>query len=94
MQFSLSSLLIALTIASSVAATPTGEATKREAQTGRGDCNGTSCQIVFANFECNVGSCAGSQGGDGKPCSVIDNSDGTRTTYCPGCGDPEKCPSF
>ncbi|KAI0206530.1 hypothetical protein F4808DRAFT_407760 [Astrocystis sublimbata] len=67
-----------------------GEA-KRAPNTQGGSCNGTSCKVVFANFLCNVGSCVGPGGGDGARCTVVDNTDGSRTTFCPGCGDSNLC---
>ncbi|KAI1378426.1 hypothetical protein F4677DRAFT_443638 [Hypoxylon crocopeplum] len=90
MQFSLSSLLVALAVVSSAAATPASGA-KRGTATSDGECNGTSCQVGFDNFECNKGSCTGPGGGDGAYCTVVDRQDGTRVTYCPGCGDPNFC---
>ncbi|KAI2636521.1 hypothetical protein GGS26DRAFT_589130 [Hypomontagnella submonticulosa] len=92
MQFNFSTILVALTVASSVTATPTrGNTPERDTETSSGECNGTSCQVGFDNFECNRGSCAGPDGGDGKFCTVVDNQDGSRTTFCPGCKDQNLC---
>ncbi|OTA52609.1 hypothetical protein K449DRAFT_230197 [Hypoxylon sp. EC38] len=88
MQFNLSSILVTLAFISSATAAVREGTTKR---TTTGDCNGTSCQVGFDNFECNRGSCTGSSGGDGKRCTVVDNPDGSTTAWCPGCGDSNLC---
>ncbi|KAI0840669.1 hypothetical protein F5Y06DRAFT_294658 [Hypoxylon sp. FL0890] len=91
MQFSLSSILVTLAVVSSATAAVREGTTKRSADTTEGECNGTSCQVGFDNFECNKGSCAGPKGGDGKRCTVVDNPDGSTTSWCPGCSDPNLC---
>ncbi|KAI2468960.1 hypothetical protein F4781DRAFT_431793 [Annulohypoxylon bovei var. microspora] len=92
MRFTLSSVLLALAVVSSAAASPTDkEATKRSTATSGGECNGTSCRVGFDNIKCNKGSCAGSQGGDGSRCTVVDYDNGSRTAFCPGCGNDDLC---
>ncbi|KAI5925798.1 hypothetical protein F4810DRAFT_34220 [Camillea tinctor] len=92
MQFSFTTVLFALMATAAVAAPSKEAAEKRSAQTQTGECNGTSCRVGFENYECNKGSCVGNGGGDGKRCTVVDNADGTRTSWCPvGCPDNNLC---
>ncbi|KAI1487310.1 hypothetical protein F5X96DRAFT_672776 [Biscogniauxia mediterranea] len=72
MQFSLSTILVALMATAAVAAPSQEAAEKRSAET--------------------KGGCVGNGGGDGKRCTVVDNPDKTRSTFCPvGCPDPNLC---
>ncbi|KAI3325504.1 hypothetical protein HD806DRAFT_490494 [Xylariaceae sp. AK1471] len=94
MRFSLIPIIAVLASVSVAVPTADGKSVreeKRNTETKGGDCNGTSCQVVFANFLCNVGSCVGPGGGDGARCTVVDYPDGSRTTFCPGCGDSNLC---
>ncbi|KAI1636007.1 hypothetical protein F4809DRAFT_641991 [Biscogniauxia mediterranea] len=92
MQFSLSTILVALMATAAVAAPSQEAAEKRSAETKGGKCNGTSCRVGLSNYRCNRGSCVGNGGGDGKRCTVVDNPDKTRTAFCPvGCPDPNLC---
>ncbi|KAI0887608.1 uncharacterized protein GGS22DRAFT_186440 [Annulohypoxylon maeteangense] len=91
MRFTLSSVLIALAVTSAVAS-PADSGEKRSAASKFGTCNGTSCRVGFYNKVCGSGSCAGPQGGDGKPCSIVDYPNGSNKAFCPGCGDSSLCP--
>ncbi|KAI1172735.1 hypothetical protein F4777DRAFT_581688 [Nemania sp. FL0916] len=79
MQFTLFSIVALAALATASPATTSG------------GCNGTSCKVGFVNYECNKGSCVGAGGGDGAKCTVVDNDDGSVTSWCPGCGDSNLC---
>ncbi|KAI1390552.1 uncharacterized protein F4822DRAFT_426399 [Hypoxylon trugodes] len=90
MQFSLSSVLVAFAVVSSVVATPTGgdeasSAPQKRAQNGV--CNGTSCKLQFVNYACTRGTCVGDGAGDGAWCTVEEGG----AANCPHCGDASLC---
>ncbi|XDG01014.1 hypothetical protein ABKA04_000629 [Annulohypoxylon sp. FPYF3050] len=91
MRFTISSIIIALAVASAAASPTENDAVKRDAATKSGRCNGTSCQVGLYNLRCTAGSCGGPQGGDGKHCTIVDYADGSNKAFCPGCGDANLC---
>ncbi|KAJ0103886.1 hypothetical protein J7T55_001257 [Diaporthe amygdali] len=85
------SLAVAVLAVSAVGASPTSE--HQNSKRNDGECNGTSCNLnpgglIPSNYECTIGSCVGSGGGDGAFCKSVGT---TNDILCPvNCGD--RCP--
>ncbi|RYP70061.1 hypothetical protein DL769_005100 [Monosporascus sp. CRB-8-3] len=81
--------LAVFALLSLAAAAPSEDKTGAKKKRANGTCNGTSCRVGLANYECTVGSCVGEEGGDGAPCNYYIGVN----TYCPvDCGGYPQCP--